>query len=229
MSKLITVFGDSIGKGIMFDGKKIFFGTCAVDILNCEYDLKIDNKSAYGQSLKRLLAREEIDKYYSNVDTNKSDRIAVLELGGNDADYNWKEVASAPNCEHSSKTTPEEFFSLYKSTIDKLSLYCKKVYVCSLIPIDSARYFKNVISRMVDGNSVLDFFNGDVTTVYRHQEIMNNLVLRSADLKGCEVLDLRYAFLKSMDFSSLMCLDGVHPNLDGQKLIASTARRFALA
>ncbi|HBK02588.1 MAG TPA: hypothetical protein DDY77_06135, partial [Clostridiales bacterium] len=65
MGKLITVFGDSIGKGVMTDGEKLFFGEGAVDILNGEYDLKIDNKSSYGQSLKRLLARGEIDKYYN--------------------------------------------------------------------------------------------------------------------------------------------------------------------
>ena len=227
MGKLITVFGDSIGKGVMTDGEKLFFGEGAVDILNGEYDLKIDNKSSYGQSLKRLLARGEIDKYYNSVTEEKKKRVAVLELGGNDADFDWKKVAADPKGEHTSKTTPEEFFSLYKTALEKLSFYCGKVYVCSLVPIDSDRYFKNVISRAADGSRVLEYFNGDVTTVYRHQEIMNNLVLRAADSKGYEVIDLRYAFLKSLDFSSLMCVDGIHPNVNGQKLIAASCRRFA--
>ena len=227
MKKLITVFGDSIGKGIMTDGEKLFFGTGAVDILKGEYDLKIENKSSYGQSLKRIMAREEIDKYYQTATADKSERVAVLELGGNDADFDWKKVAADPKGEHTSKTTPEEFFSLYKSALEKLSFYCTKVYVCSLVPVESGRFFKNVISRTADGNKVLEYFNGDVNTVYRHQEIMNNLVVRAADSKGYEVIDLRYAFLKSLDFSSLMCLDGIHPNANGQKLIASSCRRFA--
>ena len=110
MKKLITVFGDSIGKGIMTDGEKLFFGTGAVDILKGEYDLKIENKSSYGQSLKRMMAREEIDKYYQTVSEDKSERVAVLELGGNDADFDWKRLRQTLRANTLQKPRRKNFF-----------------------------------------------------------------------------------------------------------------------
>lgn len=219
---LVTIFGDSIGKGIMSDGERRFYGKSAAGIISEKYSLPIDNKSVYGQTLNRLLAKNEIERYYG--DKNKTGKkIAVLELGGNDSDYYWKEVAEKPEEEHSSKTDPEDFYRDYKTALKQLRANCDEVYACTLVPVHSARFFNNVVSRVADGERVMRFLKGDVTTVYRHQEIMNDIVLCSACETGTAIIDVRRAFLKSLDFSSYMCEDGIHPNERGQRLMASVA------
>ena len=94
--KKITVFGDSIGKGVFTDGGKIeVIKDNAVRLFEEWKGIEIDNRSGYGQSLKRLLDKGVIEKYIAGLDKSKRN-IAVIELGGNDADFDWKAVADAP-------------------------------------------------------------------------------------------------------------------------------------
>ena len=98
--KKITVFGDSIGKGVFTDGGKIeVIKDNAVKLFEEWKGIEIDNRSGYGQSLKRLLDKGVIEKYIAGLDKSKRN-IAVIELGGNDADFDWKAVADAPNENH---------------------------------------------------------------------------------------------------------------------------------
>ena len=63
-NKRITVFGDSIGKGITTDGGRIeVLPTYAIKLFENEYGVKIENLSAFGNSLKRFCERVKIDKY----------------------------------------------------------------------------------------------------------------------------------------------------------------------
>lgn len=222
----ITVFGDSIGKGITTDNgkiEKLKFG--AVELFENQYGIKIDNRSIYGQSLKRVYDKGIIDKYISETDKSVKN-IAVLELGGNDADFNWKTVAQTPNIEHGPKTKVKEFSSLYEKTLKDLTTAGIKVIVCTIVPIDSERFFNSVINSLADKNKVLEFFKGDFNTIHRHQEMFNNEILKTAYSHGASVIDLRQKFLDTNDFKQLMCLDGIHPNAKGHEQIFSAVNEF---
>ena len=137
----ITIFGDSIGKGITTDNGKIEkISRGAVELFENEYNLKVDNRSVYGQSLKRLCQKGVIDRYINEIDDN-SQNVAVIELGGNDADFNWRAVALFPDINHDSQTPIKEFSALYGETVDKLNKAGVKVVVCTIVPIDSERFF----------------------------------------------------------------------------------------
>ena len=85
----ITVFGDSIGKGISTDNGKIeILKDNAVALIEKEYSLKIDNRSVFGQSLKRITQKGIIEKYLENLEKNENN-VVVLELGGNDSDSSF--------------------------------------------------------------------------------------------------------------------------------------------
>ena len=59
-NKRITVFGDSIGKGITTDGGKIeILPTYAIKLFEDEYRVKIENNSIYGNSLKGFSSAEK--------------------------------------------------------------------------------------------------------------------------------------------------------------------------
>ena len=70
--KKITVFGDSIGKGVFTDGGKIeVIKDNAVKLFEEWKGIEIDNRSGYGQSLKRLLDKGVIEKYIAGLDKSK--------------------------------------------------------------------------------------------------------------------------------------------------------------
>lgn len=223
----VTVFGDSIGKGVFTDGGKIeVLKDNAVHLFEDWYGIKIDNRSTYGQSLKRLTERGVINKYIETLDRTE-ENVAVLELGGNDADFDWKSVALAPDSEHYPKTRVEEFSAIYGDVLRQFKEAGVQAIVCTIVPISSALYFANVINHVSDGASVLRFFKGDVNTIHRHQEMFNNEILKNAYRVGAEVIDLRRDFLNSNEFEQMMCRDGIHPNALGHARIFDTLKGFA--
>lgn len=222
----VTVFGDSIGKGIFTDGGKIeVLKNNAVHLFEDWRGIKVDNRSTYGQSLKRLIERGVIDRYIQSLDRTQKN-VAVLELGGNDADFDWKSVALSPFEEHFPKTRVEEFSSLYQSVLQKFKAANIKTIVCTIVPISSSLYFENVINRISDGEKVLQFFKGDVNTIHRHQEMFNNEILKNSYAEGVRVIDLRKEFLNSNEFERLICRDGIHPNALGHECIFGALKRF---
>ena len=222
----ITVFGDSIGKGVVTDSGKIeIIKDCAVGLFEGGYGVKVDNRSAYGQSLKRLAQKGIIDRFLQTLDHSQKNAV-VLELGGNDADFDWKKVGLCPSEDHSPNTGLKEFAALYAEIVNKLINAQVEVVACTIVPIDSERFFNRVIGGLTDKSRVLDFFKGDFNTIHRHQEAFNNEILKVAYASGIRVIDLRQKFLNSLDFDCLMCQDGIHPNEKGHAQIYGAINEF---
>ncbi len=222
----ITIFGDSIGKGVSTDNGKIeVIKDNAVELFEKTHSVKVDNRSVFGQSLQRIMQRGVIDKYVESLSPSENN-VAVLELGGNDSDFNWRAVSQNPEFNHLPKTPIDEFSRLYAGAIDKLEKAGARVVVCTIVPIDSKRFFDNFISRQADKNRVLEFFKGDYNTIHRHQEMFNNEIIKNAYQKGCKIIDLRKKFLDTNVFDDLMCLDGIHPNENGHAEIYSAISDF---
>jgi len=216
----ITVFGDSVTKGLYLENNKIMkINPSAVERITACLGLNIENKSIFGQTLKRLCEKEIIDEYLKTIDPLQKN-MAVISLGGNDSDYNWDEVQETPLSQHNSKTGLLEFRVLLNDAISKLQDAGVKVVVCSLFPIDSKRYYENVLSKKYDGSKILKFLRGDVTNISRHQEIFNIECLKTALRRGCEFLDFRTQFLNQEELLQYVCDDGIHPNEKGQQLMA---------
>lgn len=217
----ITIFGDSILKGIVTDsGKLEKLENSAVSNIAKHFNLDIKNVSVYGQTLSRIYQKGLILDYINNLDTSKKN-IAVLSVGGNDSDYNWQEVEKSPALPHKPKTTLDEFKNILTLVINQIKSAGAKVYVTTIPPVDSKRYFENVICKIADGNKILEFFNGDVNTIYRHQELFNNAIMQIAKKTCTGIIDIRTPFLKRLDFLNLMCNDGIHPNQNGHNLMAT--------
>lgn len=226
---LVTILGDSVGKGIYTDnGRLEVLPENPAKVTAEKFGITIDNRSKYGQTLSRLTARGEENALFSqnSAATGQTRKIAVVELGGNDADFDWKEVASSPEADHAPKTDPERFTELYRELILKLRRSGVEPIACTILPVLSERYFSNVISKLADGDRVLRFLGGDVNTIQRHQEVYNSAIISVARELGVPIIDIRTPFLWSRNASSLMCRDGVHPSEKGSALIAATVEKF---
>ena len=218
----ITILGDSIPKGIFTQDNKLKkMNESAVKQIADHYKVSIDNFSFYGQTLSRLNKRGFLDKYIESL--NKKDfNVAVISLGGNDSDYDWKEVSAAPSEVHWPKTPPKEFEQLLNSTIQKLKKNKVRVFLTNIPPVDSKRYFEKVITKNADKQGVLKFLKGDIENIYRHQELYNNIITRCALNNGCHLLDVRCKLLSKVNYLDYMSEDGIHPNQTGQTKIAES-------
>ena len=82
----VTIFGDSIPKGIATkDGKIERLQNNVVSIVLKKLGIDAENISVYGQTLSRLVEKEYVDKYISKLNFDCTN-IAIISLGGNDAD-----------------------------------------------------------------------------------------------------------------------------------------------
>ncbi|MDD2445386.1 MAG: SGNH/GDSL hydrolase family protein [Clostridia bacterium] len=225
----VTLIGDSIAKGIAtknFRLEKI--KDCASILLEKFLGCKFNNISVYGQTIKRIKEKKLIKDYLSNIDKSKRN-IVVFSIGGNDSDFDWKAVAENPLIKHEPKTSEDEFVNLLDILIKELKENDVEVYLTGLPPINSERYFKNVICKVADENQVLKFFNGDITNIQRHQELYNFLVYKIAIKNNCRFLDVRSYFLAKRDCHNSFCIDGVHPNELGHYEIANEIKKQLLS
>src|SRR5574344_306378 len=160
----LTVFGDSIPEGIITqNGKLEKLTDNVVNIVANHFNFKINNLSVYGQTLSRLVQKKAITEYLNKID-EKQKNIVVISLGGNDSDYDWKEVEKSPELEHLPKTPPEQFEKLLIDTTNELKKAKVKVFLTTIPPLDSKRYCENVICKLAVGKKILQFFKNDINT-----------------------------------------------------------------
>lgn len=218
-----TVFGDSISKGLYLEeGKVMRVRQSAVSILADELGCRIENCSAFGQTLKKCWNQGHFQRW---LEERGRYETPVVCLGGNDCDYDWKQVAADPAAPHRPKTDLAEFTGILRSLISLFRQAGVRPVFTSLPPIHSQRYFDNVISTKADGGRVMQFFCGDVTNIARHQECYSNAVVQTALENGCDVIDIRSDLLLMPDYLSCLSDDGIHPNQRGHEVIASLILR----
>lgn len=220
----ITIFGDSIAKGLFLDKNnlsilKLKFGFASM--LGEKFNCSVQNNSVFGQTLKRANEKNLFDNYLAELNADE-ENIAIIELGGNDADFNWDDVQKSPDKKHVSKTGLQEFCKILTDVLIKLKNKGVKVFVCSLFPISSERYFDNVLAKKYDGEKILQFLKGDKENLYRFQESYNNTLIKCVQTVGVNFVDYRSEILLKTDFLNYLSDDGIHPNENGQKFIYET-------
>ena len=94
----VTLLGDSILKGIQVDlGSRRYRAQNEMDTaaLESEFRLSIHNDAHFGATVRkgsRLLDRM--------LDRGAACDFLVMDFGGNDCDFRWKEIAEDPAGEH---------------------------------------------------------------------------------------------------------------------------------
>ena len=136
----IRVWGDSILKGIVFDSARKRYTIIkdnALSLLSEKVVTPIQNFSRMGatapEALKALKAKL--------ADASLENQIVVFEVGGNDCDFDWKAVADTPEAEHQPKTPVAVFADVLHEFVSVVSRAGGTPVLCTLPPIDCARYF----------------------------------------------------------------------------------------
>ncbi|NLG24569.1 MAG: SGNH/GDSL hydrolase family protein [Clostridiales bacterium] len=210
----ISIWGDSIGKGVVFDEAR---GRYAILPDNCVSQLKralrcpVENHAFMGCTALKGEARMTDDEM-------RAGGVAAIEFGGNDCDMPWAAISENPDGEHQPNVTIVEF----KRTMGRMVRRVRDAGMVPVMvtppPLDAERYFRWV-SRNLNAAAILRYL-GDVQFIYRWQERYAAAVRDIAAATGCRLLDLRDAFLSQHRVADLLCIDGIHPNAAGHRLIA---------
>ena len=213
-NKTITVFGDSISKGVVYDGAKKKYSlrkNHGYALLN-EHGFIVQNYAKMGATVNKGL-----EIMQSRLKSAEKSDIMILEFGGNDCDFHWAEIAADPNGEHLPKTPVNDFEATYSKMIELARKNAKKVYVMNLMPIDADKYFE-FISNFGSPDNILKWL-GDKYILYRYNEWYSRTVEKIAQKHNVELIDARSEYLHRQDFKSLYCDDGIHPSQKGYEIL----------
>ncbi len=215
------LFGDSIAKGITYKNQKLILAEePIVDTLNQLYGISIDNKSVYGQTLKRIFDKHLIEQTVVQLDPNDKHYV-IIAVGGNDADYDWKMVGENPDLNHESKTPLALFEEILTYYVTYLKVKSITPILLTTVPLISKRYFEEVVSKAGDQENILKFFNQDVEMIFRHHEAYSHVITKVAYTYDCVLLDIRTSLLHQPNYNDYISSDGIHPNQMGYDLVLS--------
>ena len=210
-NRQVTLLGDSILKGIQVDlgdRRDRTKSEINVEALESEFQLSIHNDA------DRMLARKlPCD-------------MMVMDFGGNDCDFRWKEIAEDPTGDHQPNVPLPEFVELYREMIRRVRSHGIRPILTNLPPLDSERFF-NWWCGDLDKEAVMRWL-GDVGNIYVWQERYSRAVERLAREENVPLVDVRGAFLDYGHLEQTLCADGTHPNTVGQGLITQAFQNCGL-
>ena len=210
----VTVYGDSILKGVLLEGGKYTVSHEWEEKLAERFGLQVTNRCRFGSTLPKAMARIEKDS-----ESDGGGEYALLEFGGNDCDYDWAAIADAPEGEHVCKTPPQRFLDCYRRAIRLLRGSGRKPVLSTLPPINAELYLSFLCRDGLSRENIVRWL-GDVQRIYRWQENYSQMAEQLAREEGTPLIDLRRPFLQdSRSPAALLCADGIHPSRAGQELI----------
>ena len=212
MGKLITVLGDSIARGLMYDPAQCKYTICRKTYVNSltEKGYQLKNLARVGGTI------DNATELYEKMEKQPGMVLAV-EVGGNDSALKWDEVAKNPDVFHDAVVPLKDYGEKLRKLLTAAKASLMKPILVTPLPVVATRYIKWV-SKDLDFDAIMRYL-GSSEWIYRWQERYALESLKAARDVGCRVFDLRSEFLLRRDFSALMCEDGIHPNQEGYRLI----------
>lgn len=215
----IGLLGDSISRGIMLDGatgKYKIMDHNAADMFQTSHNISVKNYSRFGGTSRKAL--QLLPGILSGGDATD---IILLELGGNDCDFNWDMVAGAPTAAQTPNVPLAEFRDNMSKIIDMILAAGKHPVIMTLPPIDSDKYFDWIARGDAARARNLMIFLGDKNYIYRHQELYATALNTLAVKYELFTIPLRESFLSIPKYSDYLCDDGIHLNARGHDVMSS--------
>ncbi len=222
-SYVVVTYGDSITKGIIYDEEKSKYATLKENFTNIvgnKIKGQAYNAGKFGSTIIRGAS-----KIYRDV-INKSPDIVLIEFGGNDCDYNWNDIAKNPDDEYKPNTDISTFRETLCAMIETLKTNHILPVLMTLPPLDSLKYFKWITKEDSFAEKNILHWLGTKDALFNWQSSYNKIITEVAKETSTVLIDVRTEFLRHINYSEFLCKDGIHPNLQGQSLIATVILKF---
>lgn len=213
------VTGDSISRGVVYDedkAKYVILERGYVALVQQRLKGVVLNVSRFGNTLIRGIGRLGKDIAKGRPD------VVLIEYGGNDCDFAWNEIAADPDSAHEPRTDLALFEGILTDAIASLKGKDIVPVLMTLPPLNAESYLKWVSGEDARAEGNILRWLGSVTKIYWWQERYSSAIAAVAEKTKTRWIDIRGAFLRSPDYTALICRDGIHPNGLGHELIAET-------
>ncbi len=220
----IVVFGDSLARGVVYDEDRRRYrisDSAAAALVADRAGVPVLNRARMGMTVKDgFLA---VGKDLENGIVKAGDTV-FLEFGGNDADFDWNAISRNPDAVHAPRVPLSEYENTLTDTVRLLRRNGVVPVMTTLPPVLAERYFAFFSDRGLSRENILHWL-GDVNKIYRFHERYSLIATRVARRLSCFLFDLRSAFLDMWDAGAYFCIDGIHPNDAGQRLMFESIGR----
>lgn len=222
----VTALGDSLTKGVILTeaNKYTLTENSYLDIVSRELDLQVSNYGRFGSTID--MGNAIIRRHSEDI---ASSEYTFIEYGGNDCDFDWMKIADSPMEDYTPKTTLNDFKERFIKLINKVRDLGSKPVIISLPPILSTPYF-SFFSRMMSEEqkrNVINWLGGSTDIISRWHESYNRALFMIAPETQTPIIDITTPFDTFRgDISSLYCADGIHPNVQGHRMIATIINSY---
>lgn len=221
--KKIVALGDSITKGVIYDGESYkilpsgFVSQCAESL-----NVDIDNYSRMGCTISRGAQIAE-----QHAEAIAGSDVTLVEFGGNDSDFCWTDIAAAPDDNHYPMTELPVFRQMYRDLIARIRQLGSLPVLMTLPLIDYKRFYNFVTRNMGDHDrqNVLSWLGGQEERIRNYHDMYSLAVYQVGYQERVPVLDITTPFLRNRDYLPYLCVDGIHPSQQGHNLIAISVER----
>ena len=181
--KKIAIWGDSVLKGVVLEEGKDRYSLLkdsSIELIKREYNLMIKNNSKFGLTVTK--AMRLMDKSLSKGD---HPNYVLVELGGNDCDYNWKEISENPDKEYYPNTPLPKFIESINTIIEKFRANGIEPILTNLPPLSSQKYFDWFGKNGLNTDNIKKWM-GNIDGIYRHQETYSLALMDIANKQKCD-------------------------------------------
>ena len=218
--KKIVALGDSITKGVIYDGESYqilsesFVSQCAENM-----NVDVDNYSRMGCTITRGAQIAE-----QHADAIAGSDVTLVEFGGNDSDFCWADIASNPNDNHYPMTELPTFRQMYRDLIARIRQLGSQPILLTLPLIDYRRFYNFVTRNMGEQgrSNVLTWLGGQEERIRNYHDMYSLAVYHIGYQERVPVLDITSPFLHNRDYLPYLCVDGIPPSPQGPDLIAES-------
>ncbi|MCY0880684.1 MAG: GDSL-type esterase/lipase family protein [Firmicutes bacterium] len=212
---MILCLGDSVTRGVSYvrDKWRLISPTYPEwleTILQTQH-VDVINKGRFNATSSDVLRR--IDKDIAPQPA----QLVLLEIGANDSDMPWGEVAAQPEEDFQPRVPLDQFVQNMQQIIDQLQQLGKRVVLLSLPPIDPRRYYEFLAKKY---SRAIAHWIGRCGGIFWWQEQYNQALKDLAEERRTPWVDIRHLASQTLPLEQLLSEDGIHPTPAGYHALA---------
>lgn len=214
----IVCFGDSLTRGVSFvKGRLRIIKENYPQVLQQLFSennesVSVVNKGVFNDNSNLLLNRLEKDVI------DEKPNYVIIEVGGNDCNFKWDEVAEKPWEDHQAIVPMQQYLDNLKTIITNIKQNDITPIIATLPPLDPVRYYKNISSRY---SPAISHWISEVGGIDYWHSMYNRNLNRLADEYNILKVDVRSALKKAGNLVEFISDDGIHLTAEGYKVLSN--------
>lgn len=215
----IVCFGDSLTRGVsLVKGRARILKENYPALLekffskNVSDDIVVLNKGVFNDNSDLLVKRVEKDVI------SEEPNYVLINIGGNDCNFKWAEVAADPENFHSPIVPMNNYIENIKSIITKVREKNITPILLTLPPLDPVKYYSFIASKY--GTTISHWISCCGGIEHWHS-LYNKQLKKLIDQMNVKSIDVREAINNADNVCNYISDDGIHLNSEGYKEMGS--------